>query len=127
MYFLKKHRHFLLLTFLLSCFAIIDCNAQVDNTRNSIRQTVPLFTECLVIYPNPADNQIILKIPDNILTQNPVPVQIIFLETKAVVEEIIIDRYRLLDTSNYPNGSYIAIPVINNVNCSGTKFQVFHK
>ena len=127
MYFLKNYLHSLFFTLLFSCIAIVNCNAQVDNNRNFTKPAVNELTECLTIYPNPADNQVMIKIPDDIAVSEPIIVRIVLLETKSIVEEIVIDSYRLLDTSLYPDGSYVAIPLIPDYICSGTRFQIFHK
>ena len=86
MYFLKNYLHSLLFTLLLSCFALIDCNAQVDDTRSFTKPGVDFSTECLTIYPNPADNQVMMKIPDDIIIDEPIVVKIVLLETKSIFE-----------------------------------------
>jgi len=115
----------LVLTFFIVTSAFIT-DTKTNNDTKLYSDDNP-FQRCLNVFPNPADDQAMLKISDDIETTKPVTIQIRLLGSKSIVEEIVIDRYRLMDVSHYPNGMYIATPIIAGVPCSGTRFTVFHK
>lgn len=82
---------------------------------------------CLMAFPNPADTQITFKINDNIATTGQSRIIVRPIGTKAQVNEILIDRYRVVDVSNYPDGVYTATPVIQGQMCRSVRFTIMHK